>query len=94
VVVDNFYCFGADVSPPEAQTPPIIDSNAEATGTITLQRLEAITRWDPQIVKTTGNVELSELAPRDRGDTHEAPNVISLRERFSVRTLERSDHTE
>lgn len=92
MIVDDFYFFGSGIGPPEAETPPVVDSNTEATGAIALQSLEAVTRWDLQIVKATGNVELSELATGDRGDAREAADATSLRQRFGIRAPERSNH--
>jgi hypothetical protein len=75
VVIDDFHIFCTPIRPTKADTPLIVDTNAVLTGTITLECFKVIARWHPQIIKSTGDLKLSELTPRHFSEVHELPDT-------------------
>jgi hypothetical protein len=75
VVIDDFNIFCTRIRPAKTDTPLIIDTNAVLTGTITLECFKVITGRHPQIIKSTGDIELSKLTPRHLSDVHELPDT-------------------
>jgi len=63
--------------PTKADTPLIVDTNAVLTGTITLECFKVIAGWYPQIIKSTSDLELSKLTPRNFSDVHELPDSFT-----------------
>jgi hypothetical protein len=88
VVVHDFHIFGARIRPPKADAPLIIDTNAVRAGTVALERFKTIAGRHSQILQSAGDLELSQLAPRNSSDVHEPPDAESFRERFGIRALE------
>jgi hypothetical protein len=74
VVIDNFQIFCTCIRPTKADTPLIVDTNAVLTGTITLERFKVIAGWHPQIIKSTGDLDLSKFTPCHLSDVHELPD--------------------
>jgi len=86
----NVRCSG--LRPAEADPPLIVDTNAVLACSISTKRFEAISRWNPKIVKTAGNLQLSELAPSYGLDVYEAPHPMPLGEGLRVGAPKRRDH--
>jgi len=78
VVINDFHIFCTYIRPTKADTPLIVDTNAVLTGTITLECFKMIAGWHPQIIKSTGNLELSKLTPRHLRDVHEPPDTLAF----------------
>lgn len=78
VVVHDFDFRCAGLGPAEANPPLIIDANAVLAGSISTKRLETIARWNPKVLKKTGNLQLPQLAPSYGLDVHEAPHPMPL----------------
>jgi hypothetical protein len=78
VVINDFYIFWTCIRPTKADTPLIIDTNAVLTGTITPECFKVIAGWHPQIVKSTGDLELSKLTPRHLGNVHELSDTLAF----------------
>lgn len=62
VVIDNLDLVRAGLAPGEADTPPVIDSDAPLPFPITREFLEPICRWDPEIFECCGCIEHPELS--------------------------------
>jgi len=75
VVIDDFHIFCTCIRPTKADTPLIVDTNAVLTGTITLECFKVIAGWHPQIIKLTGDLDLSKLTPRHLSDIHKLPDT-------------------
>jgi len=78
VVIDDFHIFCTCIRPTKADTPLIVDTNAVLTGTITLERFKVIAGWHSQIIKSTGDLELSKLTPCNLSDVHELPDTLAF----------------
>jgi hypothetical protein len=78
VVIDDFHIFRTCIRPTKADTPLIVDTNAVLTGTITLECFKVIAGGHPQIIKSTGDLELSELTPCHLSDVHELPDALAF----------------
>ena len=64
MVVDDRDVECISVSPTKAYAPLVVDPNAVVTGAITAELLQAISRWNAQIVELFARIELDELASR------------------------------
>jgi hypothetical protein len=78
VVINDFHIFCARICPKKADTPLIVDPNAVLTGTITLECFKVIAGWHPQIIKPTGDLDLSKLKPCNLSDVHELPDTLAF----------------
>ena len=78
MVIDYFNIFRTCIRPTKADTPLIVDTNAVLTGTITLECFKVIAGWHPQIIKSTGDLDLSKLTPCHLSDVYELPDALSF----------------
>jgi len=93
VIVNDLDAFWTCFSPPEANPPLFIDTDAVLARSITLQRLQSVTRRHSKIVEAYSRVQHDQLPQRDAQD----PRVVgahrfALPESFGVPVAERSDH--
>jgi hypothetical protein len=82
----NFFC--PLFIPNKADAPLIIDTNAVLAGTVTFERLKAISRRYFQIIQPDGNLELPQLPSGHRFNIPEAPHVEPIGKSFSISTFE------
>jgi hypothetical protein len=66
--------------------------NAVLTLAVGLQRLQTISRRDPQASELGGRVELKQLTPRDTLDVAEARNRAALKQGLGIGARERANH--
>lgn len=59
------------VGPAEAHAPLIVDADAHLTPSIPLERLQAIARWNLEVIQSTSNLKLSEFPASDRLDSRD-----------------------
>lgn len=78
MIIDNFYIFRTCIRPAKANSPLIVNPNAVLTRAITLKRFETIAGQYPQIVESTRNLQLSELASCYLSDIGELPDLIAF----------------
>jgi hypothetical protein len=78
VVINDFHIFWTCIRPIEADTPLIVDTNAVLTGTITLEYFKVIAGWHPQIIKSTGDFELSKLTPCHLSNARELSDTLAF----------------
>ena len=78
MVINDFYIFRTCIRPTKTDTPLIVDTNAVLTGTITRECIKLIPGWNPQIIKSTGDLKLSKLTSRNFGDVHELPDALAF----------------
>ncbi len=62
VIVHDLDIFGARVRPSKADPELIVYADAVLSCAVSLQRLETVPRWDTQILKKVGDLQLPELA--------------------------------
>ena len=77
MVINDFHIFCTCIRPTKTDTPLIVDTNAVLTGTITLECFKVIAGWHPQIIKPTGDLELSKLPTRHLSDVRERPDMLA-----------------
>ena len=78
--------------PAKAHTELLVDTDAVLPGSVTLERLQAVARRHAKIIQPPRDLELPELAARDGLDAREAPDPLTIRERFRVCVSKRYDH--
>jgi len=62
VVIDNLDIFGTTISPVEANTPLVVDSDAEGATPRAVQSLKSVARRHAKINQSLGNLKLPQLA--------------------------------
>jgi hypothetical protein len=78
MVIDNFHIFHPRIRPTKTNPPLVVDTNAVLTCTIALKRFKVITGRYPQIIKSSGNLKLSKLAPCHLSHVYEPPNGVAF----------------
>src|SRR5882724_13000206 len=68
MVVDDFNVSGAGTSPSKADSPLVIDSHAELTRPVALERFQTIAWNVAQIGKRRGGVEMIQFPLRNRSN--------------------------
>jgi len=94
MIIDDFNVFGPRVRPAEADAILVIDANAVLAQAISLERLKTIARRNPEVVKPSGDLELSKLAQRNIFNVHKSPHSLPLRECLGIGAFEGDDHAE
>jgi hypothetical protein len=93
VVVDDCNVERITVSPTEANAPLIVHADAVLSGSVALQSLQAVPRWNPQILKPLDSIELHKLSKHGplklRG---EPPGADASEETLGLTIGEASDH--
>jgi hypothetical protein len=78
VVINDFHIFRTQIRPTKADAPLFVDTNAVLTRTISLERFKVIAGRHPQIIKSTGDLELSQFPPRNLGNVHKLLYAIAF----------------
>jgi hypothetical protein len=92
MIIHDLDIFGTGFRPSKADSPLIVDSDAVLPGAITLQSLQTISRRNSQVIQTSRNFELPELATGHSLDIDESRNPPSLGKRLGLGASERLDH--
>jgi len=93
VVIHDFDIVSVTRPPAEADAPLIVDPNAPLSCAITSKSLEAVSRWNPEIVKDDRGVELAQLAQCHALDVcSEPPNRSAVEELLGILASEAPDH--
>lgn len=79
--------------PSKANAKLIVYADAVLSGPISAQQFQPIAWRDSQVLQCSGDLQLSEFAPRDRRDAHKPLDPISLGQSFGIGILERDDHS-
>ena len=77
------------VSPDEANSPLVVDSNTVLPGPISLEGFEAVARGNPKFLQPFGGVEVEESAPGHPFDRPEPEHGPILEERLAVTASKR-----
>ena len=74
MIIDDLHIVGVTLAPPEADSPPLVDSDTVLPFPITGQLLETVTWRYPKIRQFLGSIEDQKLATRHPYDVvREAP---------------------
>ena len=80
------------VAPSEHDAPLLVDPNGMVTATITLERFQAVTRWNGEIGQFAGVVELDEFSKSDPTNGSESTVTLLVEKLFGVSICKRLDH--
>lgn len=64
VIIDDFHLVGVGLSPSEAHTPLVVDSNTVLSGSFSFENFQLIAGWREQILQCISFVQVYEFAPR------------------------------
>ena len=91
MIVDDLNLIRFAVGPDEANPPLVIDPHAVLTGSISLERLQAIARWDAKVLQPPSRVKVQQFAPTYTLDGLKPPGAPILEQIFSIAASKRSD---
>jgi len=92
MVVDDLDILGACSGPAKADPVLVVDADRMLSGTVAFERLEPVARRDSQVVQPTGDLQLTQLAPRDLLDRLKTPDPAAMGEGLGIGIAERDDH--
>lgn len=93
VIINDLNFVRVTVGPPEADAPLVVNANAVLSGPVTLQFLEAVSRWDPQVVERVRRVEHDQLSEHGVAKrSRKAPNGLSGEQPLGISVGEALDH--
>jgi hypothetical protein len=92
MIVYDLDIFCAGVRPSEAHAELIVHPDAVPADAIALQRLQPISRRYPQILQSTRDLQLAQLASRNGGNIGEPLNSLAIGKGSRVSALEGLDH--
>jgi hypothetical protein len=95
VVVDDLNVVRVARAPDETDSPLPVDANAVLTNPITLEFLQAISRWDSHVIEVSRSVQHAELSEGRSLDVGaEAFDSLALKQPLRIAVLEALDHDE
>lgn len=93
MIVDDLNVIGIAVLPAKTDSPLVIDANTVLAGTISLELLQTVPRWDAQVVKLLGGVHQAEFAQHRAVELGgETPDRLALKQALGVPVGEALDH--
>ena len=93
MIVDQLDLVRIAAPPFEAQAPLVVDANAPLAGPIAAQLLEAVARWNPEVLGRGGGVQDPQLAEPDALDIGTPlPDRLAVVQSFRVAVAEGADH--
>lgn len=93
MVVDDLHLIGVPATPFKADPIPVVDPDATLPHPITPQLLQAISRRDPEILKSAGPVEKRKLAQGNPLDLSREPSrSLAGEDAFGVGIPKAADH--
>jgi hypothetical protein len=92
MVVDNFDLLHTSRRPTKTDAVLVVHADAVLTFPAAFECLKAITRWDAQVAETAGDLELTQLASRDRFYAPETLNALAVGKGFRIGATERQYH--
>ena len=89
MVIDDLHVFSAGFCPTKTHPPLIVDPDAVLAATITLEGFETVAggNFKPSN-RPAISLQMPELIPRHRGDVHESPDWITVRQCIGFGTAE------
>jgi hypothetical protein len=92
MVVNDLNVLCAPITPDEAETPLVVDTNAMLPFPVAMQCFQAIPRWRCQVAQFGSAVQLPKFSARDLLDCLKAPAALAAVKVLSLRTPERPNH--
>jgi len=92
MIINDLDVLSASVRPTEADAELVVYPDAMLSRPVTSEGFQAITRWHAEIIQSTCDLQLPQLAARDGCDIREPFDRLPLRNSLRVGALERSDH--
>jgi hypothetical protein len=92
VIIDNLHICRTGDRPAEAYAILIVNPDTVLARAIALQRFKTVSGRHPKVAQSTGNLQLSKLAPRNVLNALEPPDVPSCRQRFRIGIAVGYDH--
>ncbi|GLE65394.1 hypothetical protein VNPA120719_53350 [Pseudomonas aeruginosa] len=84
MVINYFDFFGTRIRPDETDTPLVIDPDAMLARPLSLQRLQAVSRWRAQVSKLRSRMKHCELTRSDCEDRSPPPRKTRLKKLTSL----------
>jgi hypothetical protein len=94
MIVDDLNVFGASVRPTETHPELIIYADAVLPGPIPSQGFQPVTWGHTQVVQSSGNLQLPQLAACDAGNMSKSFNPFAPGNSLCIEALERLDHSD
>lgn len=92
MIIDDLNIGRSGWYPPETLPELVVHANAMLSTAPTLECFEPVPRRYPQILEPTRNLQLSDLASRNRLNARESLDVTPVRERRRFGVTERNNH--
>jgi hypothetical protein len=92
VIVHDLNFVSIPLTPNEAQTPLVVNSDTVLSLALAAQGFQAVSRRRCQVTQFRGAVQLPELAPRDALDSLKAAARLPAMKSLGFRAAERLDH--
>jgi hypothetical protein len=92
MVIDDLNVLGSTARPAKADSPLVVDPNAVLTLAVTLERFEAISGWNTQVVELACDFQLTQLAAGHLCNGLKPPNTISAGEGSRIGAPEQPNH--
>ena len=93
MVVDDLNVVRVARAPNETDSPLPVDANAVLTNPTTLEFLQAIRRWDSQVIEISRSVQHAELSEsRSLDVSAEAFDSLALKQPLRITVLEALNH--
>jgi hypothetical protein len=91
VIIDNFHILSTCSRPAEAEADAelVVYADAVLTYPVTLQGFDTVARWNAEVINSTCDLQLPQLAARCTFNLMEALDSAAGGQRFGVRILER-----
>jgi len=82
MVVCYFHVIGVSVFPVKADSPLTVDPDAVLPPAISLQSLEPVTRWDPEVFQAPCPMKVQKLTPRNPLDRTKPRHILIIEQHF------------
>jgi hypothetical protein len=92
MVINDFNIFCTGFCPPEADSPLSVYTDAILSGSISLERFQAITGRYSQILEICGDFKLSQFPAGNIGNVRKSLDAVALRKGLGIKALEGSNH--
>jgi hypothetical protein len=92
MIIHDLNIFGTGFRPTKTKAKLIIDPDAILAGSVSFERLEAISRRNPEVVEPPRDLKLPQLSTGNRRDRPESPHGTAVRQGLGFGRFERDDH--
>jgi hypothetical protein len=92
VVIDDLDIVRTGFTPSKTNSPLVVDPDAVLSRAIAFEQFQSVARRNFQIVKSPGDLKLSQFTSTDGRNICKSLDAITVSKGFSVAAPERSDH--